>query len=324
VRVVFLGSPEFAVPSLEALIADDFIEVPLVVTQPDRPAGRGRKLYSPAVKPVAESHGLTVFQPETLRDPEGVERIRSVAPDLIVVVSYGEILRKNVLEMPAYGCLNIHPSLLPRYRGAIPIQAAILNGDQKTGVSVIKLVRRMDAGPVLFQEDVPLVGNETAGALSTTLSLLAANRLPSVIQRWVNGEIDATEQDELSATYTRELKKADAQIDWRSTAAEIERFIRAMDPWPRAWTLVGNQRISILAAFLDPDAPRGESGTVLIEEGGVWVGTANGSLRLDTVQPAGKKAMPATEWARGIRETDALHFVNPESDRPPIIFTRKH
>jgi methionyl-tRNA formyltransferase len=324
VRVVFLGSPEFAVPSLESLVENDDIEVSLVVTQPDRSAGRGRKLRPPPVKIAAESYGLSVLQPYTLRDPEVVERIREVAPDLIVVVSYGEILRKNVLELPRYGCLNIHPSLLPRYRGAIPIQAAILNGDEKTGVSVMKLVRRMDAGPVLYQEDVPLVGNETAGTLSTTLSQLAANRLPGVIQRWVNGEINTIEQDEHSATYTRELKKADAQIDWRSTATAIERFIRAMDPWPRAWTLLGKQRMSILAASLDCDAPEGEAGAVIIDEDGVQIATGNGCLRLETVQVAGKKAMSATEWARGIRETDELHFANLVSDRLPIIFTRQH
>jgi methionyl-tRNA formyltransferase len=323
-RVVFLGSPQFAVPSLEALIHSNDIDIPLVVTQPDRPAGRGRKLMSPAVKTIAEQHGIPVYQPETLRHEEHIEPIRAVAPDIIVVVSYGEILRKSVLEMAPLGCVNVHPSLLPAYRGATPIQAAILSGDEETGVSIIKLVSRLDAGPVLNQIRTRLEGSETAGVLSDRLSALAAEHLPETLHRWARGEITAENQNDALATYTRELSKADAQIDWTWPADYIERFIRAMQPWPKAWTMLDQQRLVISSSSdaADYDSIDARHGVVHQGDDHVIVSTGAGALRLGKVQPAGKREMDALDWTRGLQNRDVIQFGSPEPNRKPLISHR--
>lgn len=323
-RTVFFGSPAFAVPALEALLGADHVCVPLVITQPDRPSGRGRTLRSPAVKQAADSKNVPVYQPETLRSPDAASRLQEAAPDVIVVVSYGEILRRNVLDLPPLGCLNVHPSLLPLYRGSLPIQAPILNGDRETGVSVIKLVSRMDAGPVLFQERVSLAGDETAGSLGEQLGDLAAARLPDVLLRWSRGEITPTEQDESRATYTRELTRADAEIDWSWTSEYIERFVRAMYPWTRAWSAIGDTRltidqVSVLSGnFNVHDRP----GAVFAESGDVLVSTGDGLIRLDQVQPAGKKSMSAGDWFRGVQSPNAIRFEVVQQERKPLIFTR--
>jgi methionyl-tRNA formyltransferase len=323
-RVVFLGSPQFAVPSLEALIDANDIDIPLVVTQPDRPAGRGRKLLPPAVKTAAEQHGIRVLQPETLRTEDQIDELRSVQPDVIVVVSYGEILRKPVLEIAPLGCINVHPSLLPAYRGAIPMQAAILNGDEETGVSFIKLTPQLDAGPILHQVRSRLEGNETTGDLSDRLSTLAADHLPETLRRWSSGEITAIDQDDSQATYTRELTKTDAQIDWTWTAGHIERFVRAMLPWPKAWTIANQQRLVISSScVVESGSSTSEvPGLVWAEDNQVSISTGAGQLRLEVVQPAGKREMDAADWARGLQTQDQLQFEQPGVDRNPLIFCR--
>jgi methionyl-tRNA formyltransferase len=324
IRALFLGSPEFAVPSLESLSAYSEIDVPLVVTQPDRPAGRGRKLVAPAVKTAAEALGIPVYQPGSLRDDAALDRLRSERADVIVVVSYGELLRRSVLEMTPHGCLNVHPSLLPEYRGAVPIPAAILNGDHRTGVSIMKLVRRMDAGPLIHQVGHDLSGNETTGQLTHTMALLAAAHLPPVVKEWVNGTAEAVEQDDQQATYTRELRKSDAQIDWTHESIAIDRFIRAMDPWPRAWTLLDGERVAVLRAAVGPGndiSPR-VPGELINVNGNVCVVTGNGVLELIDVQPAGRKPMAAADWFRGVSGSDQRRFRSPETAMPPIVFRR--
>src|SRR5690606_29227459 len=262
ISFVFLGSPAFAVPSLRALALDARFTIPLVVTQPDRPAGRGRRPRPPAVKDAAIELGLPVFQPETLRDPAAVERLAAAVPDVLVVVAYGEILRQSVLDLAPLGCLNVHPSLLPRYRGSSPVQAAILNGDTETGISIIKLVRRMDAGPIVAQRRVPLDGTETAGTLSERLAKLAAEMLPDVVAAWVAGELEAEPQDDAAAPYTRELTTADARIDWGKDAAEIERLVRAMQPWPKAWSILEGRRLAVLACDISHKPSTEPPGTI--------------------------------------------------------------
>lgn len=306
-RVVFLGSPAFAVPSLNALATDDNIEVTLVVTQPDRPAGRGRTLTPPAVRTAALELGIPCYQPASLRDDDAVQPLRDAKPVLVIVVAYGELLRRNVLELTPHGCLNVHPSLLPRYRGAAPIPAAILNGDATTGVSIMRLVRKLDAGPIVAQHEVAVKPDDTAATLSTRLAALAAEMLPDVAQRYVVGELQPTDQDESAATHTREWTTADAQIDWNTPATHIERLIRAANPWPVAWTLDGEMRLRVLAAHVWDGIPdvAVPPGTLTLASSKVVIQTGDGSLALTEVQPAGKRAMSAEDWWRGTRRATA-------------------
>lgn len=305
-RVIFLGSPEIAIPSLEALARHPEIDVRLVVTQPDRPAGRGRRLTPPPVRVAAEALGIDVIQPETLRDSAVLDRMRQEQPDLLVVVAYGEILRKTALELAPLGCLNVHPSLLPRYRGATPIPAAILNGDPTTGVSIMKLVRALDAGPLVAQCAIGVARDDTTGTLSARLADLAAEMLPAVALGYARSERVPIEQDDDGATYTREWTTADARIDWSRPATEIERLVRAADPWPVAWTTLDGERLRVVAATAGAKGlADGPPGDVVIDGGEVVVRTGDGVLRLDRVQPAGKRAMPAADWWRGRREDSA-------------------
>lgn len=304
-RAVFLGSPEFAVPSLRALDRHPDIDVVLVVTQPDRPAGRGRSLSSPAVKVAAAELGIPVYQPESLREPEFAEPLVAVSPDMLVVVAYGELLRKHVLQLAPLGCLNVHPSLLPAYRGASPIPAAILNGDTMTGVSIMRLVRKLDAGPILAQLTLDVTPEDTAETLADRLAALAARMLPEVALAWERGEIQEREQDEASVTHTREWTTDDARIVWTQTASDIERLVRAANPWPVAWTTLDGERFRILAALSLADADEGSPGEARQIDRSVVVQTGAGALRLDTVQPAGKRAMASLDWWRGLRRERA-------------------
>ncbi len=305
---MFLGSPAFAAPSLNRLVEHDNIDVVLVVTQPDRPAGRGRKLTPPAVKTAATTLGLQVFQPETLRDDASVQVLEDAQPDLLVVVAYGELLRRNVLNLTPHGCLNVHPSLLPQYRGASPIPTAILNGDATTGVSIMKLVRKLDAGPVVSQVQINIRPEDTTGSLGERLADLAAAILPDVALRYVAGELTPIEQDEAAASHTREWSTADAEIDWMTSARQIDRLVRASHPWPVAWTTDDDTRLRIHAASVAPDDStlNAPPGTVAFDRGQVLVATRDGTLVLNQVQPAGKRVMAATDWWRGSRRTQAV------------------
>jgi methionyl-tRNA formyltransferase len=254
------------------------------------------------VKSAADELGLRVFQPTTLRDPENVARIAAVEPDLLVVVAYGELLRREVLNMTDLGCVNVHPSLLPRYRGAAPIPAAILAGDETSGLSLMRLVRRLDAGPILAQREVDISPRETTETLSHRLANVAADMLPSVLRDYVSGRIQLRDQDESLATHTREWTTEDARIDWQSSAVHIDRLIRASVPWPIAWTTLNDERLRVLSAI--PGASTSSlapPGSVRASNAGVFVSTGDGSLLLEQVQPAGKRAMTALDWWRGMR-----------------------
>ncbi len=303
-RVVFLGSPEFAVPSLQALAADDRFDLVLVVSQPDRPSGRGRRLTPPPVAAFAAESGLPLFQPESLRDEDAFLRLGSVRPDLLVVVAYGEILRRNVLQLAPGGALNVHPSLLPKYRGAAPIPEAIRRGDLQTGVSIMKLVRRLDAGPVLAQSILDIDPQDTTATLGRRLSMRAAEMLPDVAHAWLGGTVPAIEQDESLATYTHEWTKSDAEIDWTQPADAIERLIRAALPWPVAWTTFKGQRLQVRAATASAGAS-GSPGEISGSANHVTVATGSGALELVTVQPAGRREMPAAGWWTGLQTKPA-------------------
>ncbi len=307
-RILYLGTPDIAVAPLEQLHALGH-EIVGVVTQPDRPAGRKRVLTAPPVKSAAERLGLPVFQPETLKDPAAIEQLRTLAPDVGVVAAYGEILRRAVLEIPPLGYLNIHPSLLPLYRGPAPVTGAIMAGDDLVGVSIIRLTAKMDAGPILGQATLRLAPNARAGDLTAELMRQGGALLAEALAPYAAGQLAPSEQDHSAATYTQLLSKADGAIDWGSPAIIIERMTRAYDPWPGATTTASGQplkisRARVVAGWQGADPP----GTVLSDAatGALLVATGSGALELLEVQPAGKRPMGADEWRRGLRDLPRL------------------
>ena len=308
-RIIYLGTPAFAAIPLEALAQDGRYTLVGVITQPDRPAGRGGSLKSPPVKEVALRLGIPVFQPETLRDLTAVERIAELRPDAGVVAAYGEILRRNVLAIPPLGYLNIHPSLLPRYRGPTPVSAAILAGDTEIGVTLMKLDAKMDSGPILTQRRVPLPIDARVGPLTEELFRLGAELLTDALEPYAAGRLDPVPQDDSQATYTALLQKSDGIIDWSAPAIQIERMTRAYDPWPGAQTTWRGQPLKIIAAEADPtwagDLPPGR---LFAQDGGVWAATGTGALELITVQPAGKRSLAGQEWRHGIQNIDAARL----------------
>jgi methionyl-tRNA formyltransferase len=297
-RIVFMGTPDFAVPSLEKLA--ERYEIAAVVTQPDRPAGRRRVLTPPPVKVAALARGLPVWQPPTLRAPEAVAHLRDLAPDLIVVVAFGQILRPDVLEIPPHGCLNLHGSLLPKYRGASPGVAAILAGDAETGVTLIKMDEGMDTGPIIAQATCPIAPDETTATLRDKLSHLGADLLIETLPRWLAGEIAPQPQDDAQASTCRMIDKSDGRIDWRQPAVQLERQVRAYLPWPTMFTFWQGKRLKVLGATPLPERRgEGEPGRVIALDDGAGVVTGAGVLRLEEVQLAGKRAMAMEAFLRG-------------------------
>jgi methionyl-tRNA formyltransferase len=302
-RVVFLGTPDFATLPLEALARDGRYALVGVVTQPDRPSGRGRAPEPPPVKQAALRLGLPVLQPETLREEAAVAQLAALHPDIGVVAAYGEILRKAVLAIPRLGYLNIHPSLLPRHRGPTPVPGAILAGDTETGVTVMKLDAKMDAGPILAQRRVPLPPNARTKALTEELFGLGATLLAETLAPYAAGQLEPTPQDDSQATYTALLQKADGAIDWGAPGERIERMTRAYDPWPGAWTSWRGQPLKVIAGRVHAEWSDDEQpGALLDRKDGVWVATGEGALELLLVQPAGKRVLAAVEWRRGLRD----------------------
>jgi methionyl-tRNA formyltransferase len=296
-RLVLMGSPTFALPTFEALAEEH--EIVGVFTQPDKPAGRGLRPTPPPVKVWAQERGLPMFQPRSLRrDPEAVAQLRALRPEVIVVVAYGLILPPEVLALPPYGCLNLHASLLPRYRGPAPIQAALLHGDSETGVTVIWMTEEVDAGPILAMEREPIYPEDTAETLGERLARRGARLMRETLRRWLAGEITPQPQDPSQATYCPRITKADGEIDWRRPAVEIERRIRAFTPWPGAYTFWKGRLLKIGPARvrLDLHAPPGR---VVPVNGGAGVGTGEGVLELRTVQLEGKRMMPIEAFLNG-------------------------
>lgn len=304
-RLLYLGTPAIAVAPLRALHEAGH-EIVAVVTQPDRPAGRNRALTPPPVKAAALELGLPVLQPETLKDAAVVARLRELAPEIGVVAAYGEILRRNVLAIPPLGYLNIHPSLLPLHRGPAPVTGAILAGDDLTGVSVIRLTPKMDAGPILAQATAPLARDARAGALTEELMALGGRLLAQAIPGYAAGQLNPHPQDDSQATYTRMLAKADGEIDWSLPALVIERMIRAYDPWPGTSTAAAGQPLRVLAAAVRPGWRGDDQPGTLLPGDAPMVATGSGALELLEVQPAGKRPMAARDWRRGARGIERL------------------
>ncbi|MFZ1754168.1 MAG: methionyl-tRNA formyltransferase [Caldilineaceae bacterium] len=302
-RIVYMGTPDFAVPALAALHENGKTrnwEVVGVVTQPDRPAGRGKRMVMSPVKEYALAHDLSVLQPGRLRrDAEAIEALRALAPDVMVVAAYGQILPQSVLEIPTFGCLNIHASLLPAWRGASPITASLLAGEAETGVTLMLMDVGMDTGPILAQAKMAISPDDTTASLSDKLAAQGAALLIESLPRWLAGEIAPVDQAELpGAISTCSLvKKGDGRIDWTQPAALIERMVRAYTPWPSAFSLWKGQNFKIWRATVLEG--RAQPGAVVAVSDGVAVGTGDGLLGLVTVQPAGKRAMDINSFLNG-------------------------
>ncbi len=302
-----MGTPEFAVPSLEHLILNQY-QVVTVYTQPDKTAGRGRSLVSSPAKRAAINWKLPVVQPVSFKKAEVVAQLASFHPDVIVVAAFGQILPQSVLDIPTYGCINIHPSLLPKFRGASPVAAAILAGDEFTGVSLMLMDRGLDTGPVLARAQISISAQDTTGSLTAKLSLVAAQLLLEVLPCWSKGELTPQPQDEAEATYSGELTKKDGEIDWSLPTVDIWRRVRAFHPWPGCYTRWQGRQLKIVEAVPLPGPSRMgriEIGQVVAQNKGgavFGVNTGDGVLGVLRLQLEGKRAMSGVEFLRGQRQ----------------------
>ncbi len=298
-KVVFMGTPEFAVPSLKALYEKGY-EIPLVVTQPDRPAGRGKKLKPPPVKAVAEKLKIPVYQPERIKGNEEFRKlIEGISPDLIVVTAYGKILPEWFLDLPRFGAINVHASLLPEYRGASPIQSALLDGKKETGVTIMKISPELDAGDILSQEKVPILPEDNAQTLHDKLSKIGARLLIETIPLYVSGELKPVPQDHSRATYCKPIRKEMGRVDWNFPAEHIFNMVRAFTPWPSAYAEFKGKRVKITKAL--PVSGSGRPGEVLETKRGLIVATGKEALKLEKLKPEGRKEISGEEFVRGYR-----------------------
>jgi methionyl-tRNA formyltransferase len=300
-NVVFMGSPEFALPTLDALAGSPH-QVLAVVTQPDRPSGRGRKLTPSPVGRRAEELGITMLKPEKFGAPEVVQELRGFDADAFVVVAFGAILRRRHLSIPRHGCLNVHPSLLPRHRGAVPIQATLLAGDDVTGVTTIVMDRGVDTGPILLQRAMEVEAGENAGALHDRLSRLGADLLVASVDGLEAGTLVATPQDDEGATHCRRLTKEDGRIQWSGDSVTVYRLTRAMTPWPGATTTRDGSPLTVIRASVMETASRNPvpGRVVSKDEGrGPVIACGRGTVVIETLKPAGSRAMSGPEFLRG-------------------------
>ncbi len=307
-RIVYMGSPEFALPPLRKLIESEH-EVAGVVTQPDRPAGRGRGLRPPPVKELAQAHGLPVLQPERINAPESLDALRALEPDAIAYAAYGQILRQPFLDLPRRGVLNVHASLLPKYRGAAPVAAALLAGEETTGVTIMEVVLALDAGPIVAQRALPIATNDTTGTLSEKLAELGAELLIEVLPAWERGDLTPRPQDDASASYAPSVHREEAIIDWSLPAVDVWRRVRAFSPWPvatttvdgetlrilEAWPLEGGEQVAAGTAVALPKEPEPPAGA------GFAVRCGEGLLAIVRAQRAGRRALSGEELLRGFR-----------------------
>jgi len=305
-----MGTPEFGAAVLEALLGEH--EVVGVYTREDRPAGRGLRLTESPVKRLAAARGLPVYQPRTLRRPEEQARLAELNPEAVVVAAFGLILPPEVLNLPPYGCLNVHPSLLPRHRGPAPVAAALLAGDEVTGVSIMLMDEGVDTGPVLARRELPILPEDDARSLTEKLGRLGGELLLEVLPRWQRGEIVPQPQDHSRATYSRMIRKEEGELDWRLPALELWRRVRAFNPSPGTWTLWRGRRLKVLSAFPRPDVAA-EPGRVVALPGGVGVGTGQGVLELREVQLEGSGPCPSPSSCGGSVTSSARPW---EGDSP--------
>ena len=291
-----MGTPDFAVPILEKLAQEYNVEG--VIAQPDRPSGRGKKVRKPAVKLSAESLDLDIYQPESVNTQDSLEKIKDWNPEIIIVAAFGQILKSKILDLPPFGCINVHASLLPRWRGAAPVNAAILEGDDKTGISIMKMTEGLDEGPILNKKGIDIDPEETAGSLSDRLAILGADLLLDTLPPYFRGEISPQIQDHTQATYAPRLRKKDGFLDFEQPAEYLARKVRAFSPWPGTYTNWKEQRLIIHqseSAFVTSPGP----GVFTIYEGKPSIGTSEGILILNSLQVAGKKRLSGQEFLLG-------------------------
>jgi methionyl-tRNA formyltransferase len=305
VRAVFFGTPEWAVPSLDALLAGH-VDVPAVVTNPDRPAGRGMKLQPSPVKAAARDAGLEVLQPPSAKDPELASRLSEIAPDVAVVVAYGRILPVALLQVPPHGFVNVHFSLLPAYRGAAPVQRAVMDGREETGVSIMVLTEGMDEGPVVAAEATRIGAGETAGQVGERLAVIGARILVPALTGYVAGDLEPVPQDDALATYAPKVTPEGARLDWNETASSIANKVRGLNPAPGAWTTLGEERVKLWRGR--PATPAGLGPGELLVGDALYAGTGSGSVVVEEAQVAGKKRMSGIEMARGLRLEPGARF----------------
>ncbi|WP_366921591.1 methionyl-tRNA formyltransferase [Metallumcola ferriviriculae] len=321
VQIVFMGTPDFAVPTLEKLI-ETGEKISTVVTQPDRRQGRGKKLKPSPVKRFAQKNNFPVMQPEEL-NADAISQLEALAPDVIVVVAYGQLLPEKVLNIPTYGCLNVHASLLPKYRGAAPIHRAIINGEKESGVSIMRMERGMDTGPILAQRKVTITETMTTGELHDSLAEIGAQLLAETLAKIA--EVSPVTQQDSEATYADKISKADEKLNWNRSAADIVNLVRGMNPWPGTYTTLEDKRLKIFDAELFPYRPmvkeksnkcRPEPGMILeIVPTGIVVATGDDNAVLVTrVQPPGKQKMPTADFLRGYRIMSGHRFGDGDSD----------
>jgi len=298
-KLVYMGTPQFAVAPLRALAAAGH-EIAGVVTRTDKPAGRGRTLAAPMVKLAARELGLAVYQPKRVRDPEFIELLRKIGPDAIIVAAYGQILPAELLSLPRHGCINIHASILPAYRGAAPINWAIIRGEQETGNTIMLMDEGMDTGAVLMQERIPIGREETAGSMTEKLSLLGARLITAALPLIASRKLSPAVQDSSKATMAPLLKKGDGLIDWSLSADEIHNRVRGLSPWPGAYSFLGNKMVKIIRS--EAAVESGEPGMLYEKDKDTLeAGTGRGRLRILSIQPEGGKPMSAGEFMRGHR-----------------------
>ena len=307
-RIVFMGTPDFSVGTLEAILAAGH-QVAAVVTQPDKPKGRGKALQATPVKEAALAHGLTVYQPRKVREDSFLEELKKINPDVIVVVAFGQIIPRTILELPKFGCINVHASLLPKSRGAAPIQWAVIDGEEVSGVTIMRMDAGLDTGDMLSKVEVPLAEDETGGSLFDKLSEAGARQLVQTLDRLEDGTVQPEKQPEESPTgYARMITKADGLIDWMKDAKSIERLIRGLNPWPSAFTRLEGKNLKIWKAAVQEQDSGLAPGTVISAgREGLSVQTGQGRLNILELQLEGKKRMEADAFLRGCTlETGAV------------------
>ncbi len=308
-RIIFMGTPDFSVPALQALI-DGPDEVVAVVSQPDRPKGRGKKMAATPTKIVAEASGIPVLQPTKIKTKEFADSLRSFTPDLIIVAAYGRILPSSILDLPPLGCINIHGSLLPRHRGAAPIQWAILAGDSEAGVTIMQMDVGMDTGAMLLPASIPVTDDETAGGLFNKLSNLGGKALLEALDLLRQDKLPPIEQDHSLATEAPPLKKEDGCIDWNKSAREIHCLIRGMDPWPTAYSFLDGKRFRFFSPLVSDKSSSGNPGSIIqADKNGLLLATGDGALLVREIQPEGKKRMSVEAYLCGQKLEHAQQFL---------------
>lgn len=306
-RIVFMGTPDFAVPTLESLVKGGH-EVIAAVTQPDKPKGRGKAVLMTPVKEKALECDIPVYQPVKARDPEFVEILKGMNPDVIVVVAFGQLLPKAILDIPKYGCVNVHASLLPKYRGAAPIQWAVIDGEEKSGVTTMLMNEGLDTGDMLEKVEYVLDAKETGGSLFDKLSALGGELILSTLEKLENGTITRTPQGETPTAYAKMLKKSMGEIDWSMEAVKIERLIRGLNPWPSAYTSLKGKTVKIWAAEVVDGEVTGNPGRATVTKDQILVETGEGFLSITELQLEGKKRMETAAFLRGFAVEDQTLF----------------